>query len=122
MHDIIIHGIIDGNHKLNRVYGLVIHGIIDGNTRMIVGLKISNSNSAETVFKLFKESIEKYGRPNRMRADHGGENVLVERDMIAAYNDDESRFIKGKSVHNVRIERLWRDVTRCISIKYKIFF
>ena len=113
---------IDGNHKLRVLYGIVLHGIIDGFTRAIVGLRYSNNNSAKTVFDVFIEGIKVWGRPNRMRADFGGENILVERDMIAAYDGDETRFLKGKSVHNQRIERLWRDVTRSVSIKYKNYF
>jgi hypothetical protein len=113
---------VDGNHKLRVMYGIVVHGIIDGFTRAIVGLRYSNNNSAKTVFDVFIEGIKVWGRPDRMRADFGGENILIERDMISAYNGDETRFLKGKSVHNQRIERLWRDVTRAVSIKYKNYF
>ena len=45
--------------------------------------------------------------------------------MIANHENDYSCVITGSSVHNERIERLWRDVHRCVaSIKYymQIFF
>ena len=37
----------------------------------------------------------------------------VWRRMIASHNYDYSSVIPGSSVHNERVERLWRDVNRC---------
>ena len=52
---------------------------------------------------------------NKVRSDHGGENVDVWRYMIANHENDYSCVITGSSVHNERIERLWRDVHRCVA-------
>ena len=49
-----------------------------------------------------------------MRTDHGGENVDAWRQMLSTHQDS-SCVLTGNSVHNERIERLWRDVTRCVS-------
>lgn len=35
--------------------------------------------------------------------------------MLASHNLDYSCVITGSSVHNERVERLWRDVNRCVS-------
>ena len=50
-----------------------------------------------------------------MRSDHGGENVDVWRYMLSSHSFDYSCIITGSSVHNERIERLWRDVNKCVA-------
>lgn len=45
------------------------------------------------------------------RSDKGGENVLVCDYMLAARESEaEPHFITGRSVHNQRVERMWRDL------------
>lgn len=58
-------------------YGIVIHGFIDGYSRLIVGLRASNNNTAETVLNLFLAAVLVYGVPARLRGDHGTENISV---------------------------------------------
>ncbi|KIY61866.1 hypothetical protein CYLTODRAFT_362264 [Cylindrobasidium torrendii FP15055 ss-10] len=36
--------------------------------------------------------------------------------------EDRGSYIFGKSIHNIRIERLWRDITLGFGAKWKIFF
>ena len=56
-----------------------------------------------------------------MRSDLGGENVGIWQYMIEQHMS-ESVIITGSSTHNERIERLWRDVFRCvISLFYDSF-
>ncbi|KAH3892600.1 hypothetical protein DPMN_016721 [Dreissena polymorpha] len=100
---------IDSHHSLVR-YGIYIHGGIDGNSRLIPYLKAAPYNTARVAFEAFTFGIRSYGIPSRIRVDGGVENVLIKRFMTIANGDGRGSAIEGKSVHNQRIERLWRDV------------
>ena len=104
---------IAGNHKMIR-WRLVIQAGVDGFSRCVVFIKCANNNCASTVLDAFLAGVSGYGTPARVRSDHGGENVEVWRHMLYTYSDP-SRVLTGSSTHNERVERLWRDVTRCTS-------
>ena len=95
---------IDGNHKLVR-WRIVLHYAIDGYSRLIVFGSCSTNNKARTVLQLYQEAVRKYGRPFRVRTDHGGENADVWRDMNHAWGEEARSVIVGSSVHNQRVER-----------------
>jgi hypothetical protein len=68
---------LDGNHKLIQPFRFVIHGGIDGFSRMIVFLKVATNNQALTVLQCFREAVDKYNLPSRVRTDLGLENIEV---------------------------------------------
>ena len=113
---------IDGHHSLIR-WGFVVHGGVDGFSRLIVYLYCSNNNRADTVLELFQRATTVFGIPSRVRSDRGGENVGVCEYMIRHRGIDRASHIAGASVHNQRIERMWRDVFRCVcSTFYSLFY
>ncbi|KAJ7804318.1 hypothetical protein B0H13DRAFT_1930848 [Mycena leptocephala] len=57
-------------------------------------------------------AVREFGWPSRMRGDFGTENNEVERLMIAFWGVSHRAYLRGRSRHNVRIERLWRDVRK----------
>ena len=100
---------------------LIIHTGIDGFSRCVTYVKCSNNNCADTVLQAFLEGISMFGVPVHVRSDHGGENMRVWEYMLSSFNDPSS-IITGSSVHNERIERMWRDITRCVSTTYIAVF
>ncbi|XP_065832945.1 uncharacterized protein [Oscarella lobularis] len=115
---------IDGHHKLIR-WRLVTHAGIDGFSRWPVYARCSANNRATTVLSLFRQATRTYGLPSRVRADAGGENIDVARFMLSHSRRGPGRgsIIIGRSVHNQRIERFWRDVFQgCIALFYHLFY
>ncbi|KAL3831766.1 hypothetical protein ACJMK2_023473 [Sinanodonta woodiana] len=114
---------MDGNHKLIR-WRFVIHGCIDGFTRLIVYLACNCDNRASTVLNHFTEAVSRWGLPSRVRGDMGVENCEVAQYILSHPRRDLNRgsFLTGKSVHNSRLERLWRDVYNAVlSLFYELF-
>lgn len=74
------------------------------------------------MLELFREAVSTFGLPDHVRTDHGGENIDIWRYMLASHNNDQSCVITGSSTHNERVERLWRDVHRCIASIFSELF
>jgi len=111
---------IDGHHKLIR-WRFVTHGGIDGYSRTIVYLQCSTNNEAFTVASLFTNAVSNHGLPEQVRSDLGGENIEVWRYMVQQHSSS-SAVVTGASTHNERIERLWRDVYRCVVVLFHDLF
>ena len=102
----------------------MVHGCIDGFSRLIVYLACSTDNKSATVLDLFKEGVQKWGLPSRVRGDMGVENRDVARFMLnhQARGTGRGSYMTGRSIHNSRIERLWRDVYQAVvSLFYDLF-
>ena len=109
---------MDGNHKLIQPYRVVIHGGIVGYSRLVVFLKASVDNRASTVFSSFQEAVAQYSLPSRVRTDLGLENIEVARFMVRTRGVNRGSIITGTSVHNQRIERLWREVNSIVCSRF----
>ena len=111
---------IDSNHKLIG-WRIVIHGCIDGYSRTIIYLKCASNNLADTALQFFQSGTDIFGIPSRVRGDMGVENYDIARFMILQ-GANRGSFITGRSVHNTRIERLWREVNRVVNYNYSAIF
>lgn len=101
---------LDGNEKL-QPFKIYVHGCCDGYSRKMFYLHCASNKRAKSVVRLFKQAAQEYGYPEKTRSDHGGENVEIAAFLISRWGDPNC-YITGKSVHNIRIERLWGEVDK----------
>ncbi|XP_076079241.1 uncharacterized protein LOC143056719 isoform X1 [Mytilus galloprovincialis] len=112
---------VDTHHSLIR-WGIIVHGGIDGHSRLIPFLRASTFNTSKAAACFFVQGVKNYGVPSRIRADHGTEYADTGRFMISVNGEGRGSFMTGPSVHNQRIERLWRDIfIKVLDVFYKLF-
>ena len=98
-------------------------GGIDGYSRLPVILKFTDNNKADTILSCFTEAVGTYGLPSRVRTDKGFANVGIVDYMITRRGPNRGSCLTGKSTHNQRIERFWRDVYQgVLALHYQLFY
>ena len=113
---------MDANLSLSR-WKYYVHCAIDGYSRLVTYLCCSTSNTARTTLRFFVKAGQQYGFPSRVRSDFGGENIDISQFMGLVRGANRGSHLTGRSVHNQRIERLWRDVfSECLSVYYHLFY
>ena len=87
-------------------------------------LQCSNTNESARVLSLFREAVDVYGLPSRICIDKGGENSDIAMFLLTRplRGPGRSTVIAGKSVHNQRRERMWRDVLQGVLSFYRELF
>ena len=103
-----------GDHKLISRYCFVVHGGINGFSRLIVYLRASTNNRADTVLQLFMKATTFYNISSQVRSNMGLENIAVGRFMLQTSRCNRGSIITGNSVYNQIVERLWHEVNRLL--------
>lgn len=75
---------------------MVLHLFIDGKSRVVTGLGVHGNNRSLTVLNLFLSTHAQWGIPNRLRGDHGVENVKPAAWMQAFHGLNQGAYIWGK--------------------------
>ena len=109
---------IDTHHKIGK-FGFVTFGAVDGFTHQIMSLSCCNNNQASTLLNAFINSpmVQQRSLPIFIRGDGGLENASIAK-LINSVSGT-NHFISGRSVHNQRVERMWRDVFTNVIGYYK---
>ena len=111
---------LDTHHKLGR-WGIYLHGCIDGYSRFCVYLHAASTFTKREAALMFAQAAATYGVPAHVRGDRGSENFEI-CELMFQWRGVGIGFIAGRSVHNTRIERLWRDVYFSVTYKWVDFF
>ena len=74
------------------------------------------------VRNLFQEKVDSFYWPRRVQSEQGMENIGVAWLMLDKFSPENVPHLTGLSVHNQRIERLWRDVVTYIVQHYRDLF
>nr|AOC97497.1 ethylene- and jasmonate-responsive plant defensin [Flammulina velutipes] len=101
----------DGHEKL-KFWGFWVHGCVDGHSRLIVYMECRSNKRSDTVQQCFLAGVEMLGWPSRVRGDFGTENNGIERVMVFHWGEGHRAYLRGRSTHNVCIERLWVDIQK----------
>ena len=85
--------------------------IIDWHSRSILSWKLSNTMDTALVTDVFKEAIQKYGRPKVFNSDQGSQYTSHEHtQLLKAHDIQISMNGKGRSIDNIAIERFFRTL------------
>ncbi|CAC5390780.1 unnamed protein product [Mytilus coruscus] len=80
-------------------------------------------NKAETVYQCFRIGVHEYSTPLKVRSDQWMEIYKIAEYMAEPRGLSNAGMITGKSTHNQRIERLWRDIFNgVLSFFYYLFY
>ena len=107
---------LDSHHKLIK-WSFVTHGSIDGYSHLVPYLHCADNDCASTVFAVFTKAVDEFGLPQKVHIDLSGENTELWRYMIEQHSNNAA-VITGVLTHNQRIERMWQDVHRCVSVLF----
>jgi putative transposase len=88
-----------------------ITAIIDWYSRFLISYSISNTLQSDTVIRVVKDAIKKYGPPEIINSDQGSQFTSIE--YIALIKGYETTRIsmdgKGRATDNIAIERFFRS-------------
>ncbi|KAJ7248800.1 hypothetical protein C8J57DRAFT_1240214 [Mycena rebaudengoi] len=112
--------------KYVRVHTHPLHPRNPINTRSALGLCLNVNLRLDAIClnnrtSLFLDLAHTYGIPSRLRGDRGVENIKVISWMEEHCDVCQGSYVWGQSVYNVRIERLWVDVTAQVRVHISIF-
>jgi len=74
-------------------------------------MRVKNNKRPETVGRMWQKGCDKHGWPRRARWDKGREGKVAIYLQLRRWRDKRNRegtVITGRSVHNTRIEGMWR--------------
>ena len=82
-------------------------------------LKFSNNNKDLPAHRLFKEAMSNHIEPLQAGGDKGSENRIISKHMVIFCGTQCKGYMWGRSTHNTRIERFWREYSANVMVNFR---
>ena len=80
--------------------------MVDGHSRLIIWIKVNNSNRAQTTCDAFKDVVENAMKPSQLRSDCGTKNQVIAKHITLSRDKEPCKGCVGGKRKNGRTSSL----------------
>jgi hypothetical protein len=89
-------------YKKLKPYGFYIHGGIDGGSNFVVYARVATCKNAAALYKGYRQAVQAYGRPLRLRADMAFEAAVGIGADMNDHRGDRAYLVGPSTANQVR--------------------